>query len=362
MEISTLYQHSQLRQIIQQMQNGMADAQRQLATGKKTDTYGGLGQSIGLSLSLRNNVQNRNEYQTSITSAENRASAMQIAVERMSTLANDLKSDAWQATSQNAQSRQLMTSRSVIAFDEVVSLLNTSIEDRHLFAGARTAGAPVIPSAQILKGDGLLGGLDRLTADRATADDVAGTGRLDIPRPTDTTVSVIQRNAAFGFSINGYRSDLPATVTQASTVFPDNSLAIAFTSQPSNGRQFALRLGMPDGSETTVTLTARTDPVATQPDSFLVGATVAETARNFQDVLVRTVQRAAGTDLKAASAIAAANDLFDTTPPRRVGYTDGVPVLMADDPANPTLVSWYQGDTGVAKALGKPSLDATATE
>jgi flagellin-like hook-associated protein FlgL len=128
---------------------------------------------------------------------------------------------------------------------------------------------------------------------------------------------------------------------------------VTFTSTlPQDGEKISISLTLPDGTSTTVELTARSSgPIG--PGEF--GAVVDEdvTASNFQIALTAAIETVANTKLHAASAFAAADGFFNydsTTPPQRV---DGPPFDSATglrDATATDTVFWYKGDNGPGAA------------
>jgi flagellar hook-associated protein 3 FlgL len=89
------------------------------------------------------------------------------------------------------------------------------------------------------------------------------------------------------------------------------------------------------------------------PNQFTIGANAAATAANLQSALTSSVAKLADTSLVAASAIAAANNFFDTdagNPPQRVnGPPFGTAMSLVDGTAANT-VNWYTGEAGSSSA------------
>jgi flagellar hook-associated protein 3 FlgL len=167
----------------------------------------------------------------------------------------------------------------------------------------------------------------------------------------------------FGFKLAGVSSQL----TGATATGPSGSpatIAVNLTGNPNSGEKIRFTFNLPDGTTEDLTLTATT---TTPPGAgqFTIGATPAATAANLQAVLTTEVDKLADTALSAASAVAAANDFFNTgvgNPPRRVdGPTPATATgLVAGTTAN--TVFWYTGEDGpvptreTASAMVDPSI------
>jgi hypothetical protein len=149
----------------------------------------------------------------------------------------------------------------------------------------------------------------------------------------------------FGFKLAGIISNLTgATVSGAPP-----SMSVNLGSNPNAGDSIQFNLTLPDGSSQTVTLQATTasPPGANQ---FTIRANATLTAGNLQAALTTAVTNLAQTALPAASAIAAANNFFNSNPPQRV---QGPPFGSATALVNGTsanTVMWYTGESGATPA------------
>ena len=185
---------------------------------------------------------------------------------------------------------------------------------------------------------------------------VANFGLTTVPAtPTAGATSVsLSEDAAdspFGFKLAGASSTLSGAVVTGPTGNPPR-IAVNLAANPGAGQALTLTFTLPDGTTENLTLTATTSspPGANQ---FTIGANAAATATNLQSAMTAAVTKLADTSLVAASAIAAANNFFDTdaaTPPQRVS---GPPFgratsLTAGTAAN--TVSWYTGEAGASSA------------
>src|SRR4029077_2748697 len=84
-------------------------------------------------------------------------------------------------------------------------------------------------------------------------------------------------------------------------------------------------------------------------NQFTIGANATLTAGNLQTALTSAITSLAQTALPAASAIAAANDFFNSNPPLRVSGAPATSTsLVAGTPAD--TVFWYTGESGATPA------------
>src|SRR5262249_58701556 len=122
-------------------------------------------------------------------------------------------------------------------------------------------------------------------------------------------------------------------------------LSVPLWWNPVDATAIRFSLTLPDGPNQTAILQA-TPPPPPGANRFAIGATPSMTAGNLQAALTNAVTNLAQTALPAASAIAAANDFFNSNPPQRVA---GPPFATATALVNGTsadTVMWYTGDSG----------------
>jgi hypothetical protein len=238
-----------------------------------------------------------------------------------------------QTTTQAAATSQL---------GEILSLLNTQVGNNYIFSGSATTTPSVASSDEVLNGNGAQAGLVQVINERLQADVGTGSGRL-VVGGAGSSVSLADDSATspFGFKVASVTSNLTgATVTSSSPP----SVAVNLGANPNAGDTIAFGLTLPDGSSQTITLQATTNspPGANQ---FTIGATTTATAGNLQTALSGAIASLAQTALPAASAIAAANNFFNSNPPLRVSGAPATSTsLVAGTPAN--TVFWYTGESG----------------
>jgi flagellin-like hook-associated protein FlgL len=322
--------------------------QQQLTSGKKSDTYAGMGVDRGLAVTLRSQQASLGNYDQTITMVDLRLNVAQTALTRIDAIGQTVKSGALQAGTLNADGKTIAQQTARTSLDELMDLLNTKAGDRTIFGGRATDGPAVETADHILNGDGARAGLTQIISERNQADLGAdGLGRLVIPPAAAGTVSISEDAAGspFGFKLAGVTSNLSgATVTGPAGSPP--AASVALTSNPSSGQTVTFSFTLPDGTNQAVTLTATND---TPPGDgqFSIGATPDDTAANLQVALKTAVGYQARTTLSAASAVAASDNFFNTDathPPLRVA---GPPFasatgLTAGTAAN--TVSWYTGE------------------
>ena len=140
-----------------------------------------------------------------------------------------------------------------------------------------------------------------------------------------------------------------------------NTTAVTFAAQPTAGQALVLGLTLPDGTQTSVTLTAIN--AADGPPSagqFVIGADESATAANYATALDTKLRSVANGTLQAASAFEASENFFNGAgePVLRVSgdpaTSQGLRVATATD-----TVQWYSGQTPAVAAEGLGRLGIT---
>jgi flagellar hook-associated protein 3 FlgL len=335
------------------LQNQVDQLTSQLGTGQKSQDYAGLGLQAGLTIGLDAQLSALTGYGNAISLAGTNIGIAQNALAEIGSV-NGAVQQAVTGTAPftlDGNGQTTAQSGAVSQLDAVLSALNSQAGGNYLFSGTAVQQPAVASTDQILNGNGAQAGLKQVIAERAQADfGTSGLGRLLIPPASGATVSISDDVAGspFGFKLAGITSNLSgATVTGTSGAPPGMSVTLA--SNPNNGDTIQFNLTLPDGSSQTVTLQATTasPPGANQ---FTIGANATLTAGNLQAALTSAVSGLAQTALPAASAIAAANDFFNSDPPQRVA---GSPFATATALVNGTsanTVMWYTGESGSTPA------------
>jgi len=147
------------------------------------------------------------------------------------------------------------------------------------------------------------------------------------------------------------------------------SLAIDVTAQPQNGQTVKLTLGLRDGRQETITLTARTT-LTGEPNEFRIGGTLAETASALSTAMKAAVKHEAASSLSAASATLTTQDFFSAAPttprwPRQLAAPPADPATatgFAPIGATARAVVWYKGEESTSPRDTAPlRVDANQT-
>jgi flagellar hook-associated protein 3 FlgL len=336
-------------QAVNNMNKQLDTLTAELGSGQAAQTYSGLGSQAGLALSLNRQLAAITAYSNTATTVGTTLTVAQSVLSQLDGSRNSVIQAVGQqgtfALNGNGQTTTQAAAASQLG--EVLSLLNTQVGNNYIFSGSATTTPSVASSDEILNGNGAQAGLVQVINERLQADVGTGSGRLVIGG-SGSSVSLADDSATspFGFKVASINSNLTgATVTSSSPP----SVAVNLGANPNAGDTISFGLTLPDGSSQTVTLQATTDspPGANQ---FTIGANATATAGNLQTALTTAVTSLAQTALPAASAIAAANDFFNSNPPLRVSGTPASSTsLVAGTPAN--TVFWYTGESGSTPAL-----------
>jgi hypothetical protein len=295
---------------------GQLDAlQTQLATGKKSTVYSGMGINEGFAIFARAQLSNLSAFTTTMTNINTTIDTTNTALTSFGQIATQVKSAAGSGGAVITGTGQTVGQQTAqLQLKSMLEMLNTQAGDRYLFSGSAIDTPSVASMEDILNGKGAQAGLKQLIAERNQADlGVGGLGRLVISSPLPTSVSVAEDVAGspFGFKLNAITSSLTgATVTGPSGSPAAVSVDLGATN-PNNGDQVTFTFNLPDGTTEAIQLTASN---ATPPPSgsFAIGATSTVTASNLKAALNSAIGTLASTSLVAASAMAASDNFFNT--------------------------------------------------
>jgi flagellin-like hook-associated protein FlgL len=351
------------------MRAQLDDLQRQMSTGKKSATVGGLGIDRRVSLDVRGKLNSIEGWSKTITQGELRLKMMSQSSERFAKMTLEAKSDfrpnSYLLTSSGQTPGQILATEK---FQQSIDALNMDINGRYLFSGRATDVKPVETFNLMMNGDGAgRAGIKQMILERRQADIGAGQGRLTVA--SAGAVATIDEEAAnpfFGFKIAGAASS-SAALTPVLTAGPPANLSVTVGGAPSPGETLTVTLDLPDGTQEIMTLTARTASTTGAPeDTFVIGATPAATAANIAASLTAALTREAQTSLSASSALIASRDFFNGTvanPPVRLTPPFATTTAAPASAAGNTVV-WYKGDADTsisARNTGPLQIDSSQT-
>ena len=265
--------------------------QRQLGTGAKAETYGGLGLDRVGSLDIRAKRAALDGYDGAIAGAATRLKVVEAALTRFVAMRGETGRNLLPGTMlPDATGRTVVRLGAEARLKEAIDLLNGDVAGRHVFAGRATDKAPVEGYDRIMDGDRATGrdGLKTLIAERKAADRGDGLGRLDLSGVSGTRLTLSESGQAgtrlnFGFLIQGASSTGSGAITAAARPAVPPTVTLDFPTQPANGEVVRVTFNQADGRQTTLDLTARQG----QPGEgeFAIGATPAATTANLRAAL-----------------------------------------------------------------------------
>lgn len=370
----------QSSQMFVSMRRELDDLQRQLATGKKSDDYAGLGLGRAPSLDARAKLAAIQGYASVISDAEFRVKLMSTGIDSLSkassALTGILQAGRYDVQGSDRNLAQLTAEQNL---QMAIDVLNQDVAGRYLYSGRATTTKPIgYDAATLLDGTGSAAGLRTLISERKQADAGDGLGRLALTAPSATSVSLAETaSGPFGFTIAAATSSNAGAIAVTNAAGPPVSASFSVGGTPVAGDTIRVTLGLPDGTQAQIQLTARSTADASDATGFPIGATAADTATNLQAALDAAVREQTGSSLAAASAMLAGADFFSGTvnnpPPRIAPPPATATAFTPSDPLDPAFretVRFYQGDDSVvvgenatvtARASAPVRVDTTQT-
>ncbi len=333
------------------MRTSLNDLQRQIGSGKRSETYGALGTERRTSLDARARLSQIDGYERVIKDAELRIKILSQSTERFSKMALESKNDASaSAFLPNVNGRtpgqQVTDEKIKVAID----MLNTQINGRYLFSGRSADIKPVADYNLMMNGDGTRAGVLQLINERRQADlGASGLGRTIVGGAgASATLTEEAAGLAYGFDIAGGGTN-NTNISATFTAGPPANIGFTLTSLPVEGDKVSVNLNLPDGTSETITLSAKTTVAGgASANAFQIGASTAATGANLRNALTAALQEKAGSALSASSAIVATRDFFSGTatnpPPRVPGPPFNTATLPPAAGTAANTVIWYQGD------------------
>jgi len=360
MSISSInYSSSVLGAQIRNINQQLTDLSTQLATGKLSQNYSGMGTNEGFAIAGRSQLSNIAAYTDTITNVNVNINLANTALQSLTTIRNTVQTgSASTAQDLNVNGQTVAQNTAASQFSSMVGVLNTQSGNRYLFSGTAFNTQSVANAGDIINGTTTQAGFKTVMAERQAADLGAnGMGRLVQTQPTPSSVRVSEDVAGspFGMKIAAVSS----TLTGATVTGPSGS-PVSFSVDlnglnPNDGDKLSVQFTLPDGTTGQVDLTAST-ATPTPIGSFAIDAmTPANTAANLNTALNTAITKLANTSLVAASAITAGDNFFNTAssaigapvnnqaaPPAPIS---GATALSGASPSNSISPGFAVGDT-----------------
>jgi flagellar hook-associated protein 3 FlgL len=222
-------------QMLVNMSTQLDDLRRQLGTGKRANSYAGIGIDRGLTVGLRNQLNAISSFDTSITTVSTRLKITQTTLTQFDTSARTVKTAAVSSPYVISQGGQTTDQRTALnQLDQLLALLNTRVGDQYIYSG-KAADKPAVESLDhIMNGYDGRAGLKTVTAERNKADLGADNlGRLVIPAAATAPARIVSTAATLS-------PDAPAIVSATNDI---SALASAGGTLQINGTNIAIAAG-----------------------------------------------------------------------------------------------------------------------
>ncbi|WP_420737642.1 flagellar protein [Bradyrhizobium japonicum] len=317
MSISSInYSSSVLGAQIRNINQQLTDLSTQLATGKLSQNYSGMGTNEGFAIAGRSQLSNIAAYTDTITNVNVNINLANTALQSLTTIRNTVQTgSASTAQDLNVNGQTVAQNTAASQFGSMVGVLNTQSGNRYLFSGAAFNTQSVANAGDIINGTTTQAGFKTVMAERQAADLGAnGMGRLVQTTLPSGAIQVQEDSATspFGLKIAAVSS----TLTGATVTGPSGS-PVSFSVDlnglnPNDGDKLSVQFTLPDGSTEQIVLTAST-ATPTPAGSFAIDTTTpANTATNLNAALNTAITKLANTSLVAASAVTAGDNFFNT--------------------------------------------------
>lgn len=363
MSISSInYSSSVLGAQIRNINQQLTDLSTQLATGKLSQNYSGMGTNEGFAIAGRAQLSNIAAYTDTITNVNVSINLANTALQSLTKIRSTVQTgSASTAQDLNVNGQTVAQNTAAAQFGSMVGVLNTQTGSRYLFSGTAVNTQSVADAGDIINGTTTQAGFKTVMAERQAADLGAnGMGRLVQTQPTPSSVQVSEDVAGspFGLKIKTVSS----TLTGATVTGPSGS-PVSFSVDlngvnPNNGDKLSVQFTLPDGTTEQIDLTAST-ATPTPLGSFAIDASTPvnpnNTAANLNTALNTAIQKLANTSLVAASAVTAGDNFFNTAsfvigtpktnqavPPAPIS---GATALSGTSPSDSISPGFVAGDT-----------------
>jgi flagellin-like hook-associated protein FlgL len=332
----------------------LQDLQRQLASGKRSETYGGLGDKRVSALTFRNQTGVSEGYKGLVELTDVRLQVITKRTEEISKTIEGARSVMLRQRGTGGYTELTAAKQQIQAsFEQVITSLNAQHEGLYLFSGRSRDTRPVVDANTLMWGDGTNAGLRQVIDERRQADlGVTGLGRMTTTL-LGSNVTLAEEAPAQPFGIKlvpgSIGGSMSGVTISGPTVAVPRQLDVNFTGIPNTGERISFTVTLPDGR--TKNLGFAVGQAGSSDDTvFAAGATPAATAANLQAAIDARLTSLGTGELRSASGVIAAREFFsgtNTTPPPRVA---GPPFNTATAYTTGATIIWYQGDDDTSVA------------
>ena len=252
--------------------------QRQLATGQRSETFGGLGFERRASLDIRGKLSAIDGYMATVKDAQFRVTLMTLGLSRLTAMGGDTKADLLPpGFDLGADGRTTPQKNAEERLKLAIDVLNTDANGRYVFAGRASDKRPVVDYKTMMDGDGLRLGLKAMIPERVASDRaIDGLGHVTVGSASAAGVeslTVTTADAArLGLKIVGLTETMTnvglpgsANAQGVTSAAGTTTAALDFTGLPLAGEGFQIEVKLPDGTARSLSFTAVTAPGAGLP-------------------------------------------------------------------------------------------------
>lgn len=248
-----------------QMRSQFDNLNLQLATGQKSQTYGGLGSDRGMALHLKGKLAALGTYASNIQQVSLRTDVMLASLTGLTDIASGTRADLSPNNYILSGNQTIAQKSARTRLDTAVEALNANVAGVYLFGGREVSSPPVAPASEILDGTVGRDGLKTVISERRAADLGAdGRGRLTQATAAGTTITLGESVSpnTFGFKLGAVSSNAPGAFSVTAAAGAPPEISIDVIDDPKPGDTIRVALTLPDGSTEEVRLIASNDPPA----------------------------------------------------------------------------------------------------
>src|SRR5688572_7182317 len=235
--VATLAQNLLLQTQVRHIQTQLDRTQLQIASGKKTDVYSGLGSTSRITLDLHRQREQIQNYRDTIASTSARMQVMDKAMTRLTEIGTEfrakfLQNRIYMGTDPNV--RAVFQGEAQSALKEINQILNSQYEGRYLFSGRLITTPPMIDPGAVATAGTPLAVLDNVVNTAAGSNYVTNGATVALNSVITTLTPSGATYTGVAPNTYPYQGDLPAYTnappfTNALTVRVDSATDVGYT-------------------------------------------------------------------------------------------------------------------------------------
>jgi flagellar hook-associated protein 3 FlgL len=213
------------------VRNQLAQTQEQIASGRVSDTYSGLGNQAQLSLNLAPQIAHENTWSSNIDAATSRLGVTQTALTSIASIASNFFAQVNTLSQGDPTAVSTIAQAAKTALQQVGDLLNTKSGDIYVVAGQDTSNAPVPNTDPSVTGAALLAS----TTSTAPFSSTIGTAvpKIEVGQSQSVQVGVLANAntlaASAGTTTGSYMRDTMTALAQLASLSSSSSSSTVTT-------------------------------------------------------------------------------------------------------------------------------------